>query len=75
MKDATQLHIRPARPEEAERPDTLRRACELLQDLDNYQRITEDSARCIRTCQYAQRGHEGEILNAQKEEGCPSLTP
>ena len=26
---------------EAERPDTLRGACELLQDLDNYQRITE----------------------------------
>ena len=28
---------------EAERPDTLHRACELLQDLDNYQRITEDA--------------------------------
>ena len=28
---------------EAERPDTLRGACELLQDLDNYQRITEDA--------------------------------
>ena len=28
---------------EAERPDTLHRACELLQDLDNYQRITEDT--------------------------------
>ena len=26
---------------EAERPDTLRGACELLRDLDNYQRITE----------------------------------
>ena len=26
---------------DAERPDTLRGACELLQDLDNYQRITE----------------------------------
>ena len=26
---------------EAERPDTLRGACELLQNLDNYQRITE----------------------------------
>lgn len=26
---------------ETERPDTLRGACELLQDLDNYQRITE----------------------------------
>ena len=75
MKDATQLHIRPARPEEAERPETLHRACELLQDLDNYQRITEDSARCIRTCQYAQRGLEGEILNAQKEEDRPSLAP
>ena len=75
MKDAAQLHIRPARPEEAERPDTLRGACELLQDLDNYQRITEDSARCIRTCQYAKRGLEGEILNAQKEEDRPSLAP
>ena len=120
MKDATQFHIRPARPEEAglfytphpeedkrlgtvghvrmdfgrsgnefwhtwwprgpeelnspafkaelqEVVDTLRGACELLQDLDNYQRITEDSARCIRTCQCAQRG----LLNAQKEEDCP----
>ena len=35
---------------EAEEPETLHRACELLQDLDNYQRITEDPARCIRTC-------------------------
>ena len=35
---------------EAEEPETLRGACELLQDLDNYQRITEDPARCIRTC-------------------------
>ena len=26
---------------DAERPETLHRACELLQDLDNYQRITE----------------------------------
>ena len=26
---------------DAERPDTLRGACELLQNLDNYQRITE----------------------------------
>ena len=26
---------------EAERPDTLRGACELLRNLDNYQRITE----------------------------------
>ena len=26
---------------EAEKPETLQRACELLQDLDNYQRITE----------------------------------
>ena len=26
---------------EAEKPDTLRRACELLRNLDNYQRITE----------------------------------
>ena len=96
MKDATQFHIRPARPEEAglfyaqhpeedkrlgtvghvrmdfgrsgnefwhtwwprgpeelnspvfkaelqEVVDTLRGACELLQDLDNYQRITEDA--------------------------------
>ena len=60
---------------EAERPDTLRGACNLLQDLDNYQRITEDSSRCIRTFQYAQRGLEGEILNAQKEEGRPSLAP
>ena len=60
---------------EAERPDTLRGACDLLQDLDNYQRITEDSARCIRTFQYAQRGLEGEILNAQKEEGRPSPAP
>ena len=121
MKNATQFHIRPARPEEAglfyaqhpeenkrlgavgsvrmdfgrsgnefwhtwwprgpeelnspafkaelqEVVDTLRRAGELLQDLDNYQRITEDSARCIRTCQYAQRGLEGGLLNAQKEE-------
>ena len=120
MKDATQFHIRPARPEEAglfytphpeedkrlgtvghvrmdfgrsgnefwhtwwprgpeelnspafqlelqEVVDTLRGECELLQDLDNYQRITEDSARCIRTCQYAQR----ELLNAQKEKDCP----
>ena len=109
MKDATQFHIRPARPEEAglfytphpeenkrlgavgcvrmdfgrsgnefwhtwwprdseelnspvfkkelqEVVNTLRGACELLRNLDNYQRITEDSARCIRTCQYAQRG-------------------
>ena len=60
---------------DAERPETLHRACELLQDLDNYQRITEDSSRCIRTFQYAQRGLEGEILNAQKEEGRPSLAP
>lgn len=29
----------------------------------------QHSARCIRTFQYAQRGLEGEILNAQKEEG------
>ena len=29
----------------------------------------------IRTFQYAQRGLEGEILNAQKEEGRPSLAP
>ena len=28
---------------DAERPETLRRALELLQDLDNYQRITEDA--------------------------------
>ena len=28
---------------EAERPDTLHRACELLRNLDNYQRITEDA--------------------------------
>ena len=28
---------------EAENPKTLHRACELLQDLDNYQRITEDA--------------------------------
>ena len=28
---------------EAERSDTLRGACEFLQDLDNYQRITEDA--------------------------------
>ena len=75
MKDAAQLHIRPARPEEAEQPDTLRGACELLRNLDNYQRITEDSARCIRTFQYAQRGLEGEILNAQKEEDRPSPVP
>ena len=60
---------------DAEKPETLHRACELLQDLDNYQRITEDSARCIRTFQYAQRGLEGEILNAQKEEDRPSLAP
>ena len=26
---------------EAEKPETLHHACELLQDLDNYQRITE----------------------------------
>ncbi len=26
---------------EAEKPETLHRACDLLQDLDNYQRITE----------------------------------
>ena len=128
MKDATQFHIRPARPEEAglfytphpeenkrlgavgcvrmdfgrsgnefwhtwwprdseelnspvfkkelqEVVNTLRGACELLRNLDNYQRITEDSARCIRTFQYAQRGLEGEILNAQKEEDRPSLAP
>ena len=120
MKDATQFHIRPARPDEAglfytphpeedkrlgavgcvrmdfgrsgnefwhtwwprgpeelnspvfkkelqEVVDTLRGACELLRNLDNYQRITEDSARCIHTCQYAQRG----LLNAQKEKDCP----
>ena len=28
---------------DAEKPETLHRACELLQDLDNYQRITEDA--------------------------------
>mgnify|MGYP000753584573 CR=1 FL=1 len=28
---------------EAEKPETLHRACKLLQDLDNYQRITEDA--------------------------------
>ena len=28
---------------EAEKPDTLQRACELLRNLDNYQRITEDA--------------------------------
>ena len=28
---------------ETEKPETLHRACELLQDLDNYQRITEDA--------------------------------
>ena len=28
---------------EAEKPDTLRGACELLRNLDNYQRITEDT--------------------------------
>ena len=28
---------------EAEKPDTLHRACELLRNLDNYQRITEDA--------------------------------
>ena len=28
---------------EAEKPETLHRACELLQDLDNYQRIVEDA--------------------------------
>ena len=28
---------------ESERPDTLRGACELLRNLDNYQRITEDA--------------------------------
>ena len=28
---------------ETERPDTLHRACELLRNLDNYQRITEDA--------------------------------
>ena len=28
---------------EAERPDTLRGACELLRNLDNYQRVTEDA--------------------------------
>ena len=28
---------------EAEKPETLHRACELLQDLDNYRRITEDA--------------------------------
>ena len=28
---------------EAEKPDTLRGACELLRNLDNYQRITEDA--------------------------------
>ena len=28
---------------EAERPDTLRGACELLRNLDNYRRITEDA--------------------------------
>ena len=128
MKDATQFHIRPARPEEAglfytphpeenkrlgavgcvrmdfgrsgnefwhtwwprdseelnspvfkkelqEVVNTLRGACELLRNLDNYQRITEDSARCIRTFQYAQRGLEGGLLNAQKEEDRPSLAP
>ena len=52
---------------EAEKPETLHRACDLLQDLDNYQRITEDSARCIRTCRYTRRG----LLNAQKEKDCP----
>ena len=124
MKDSTQFHIRPARPEEAglfytphpeenkrlgavgcvrmdfgrsgnefwhtwwprdseelnspvfkkelqEVVNTLRGACELLRNLDNYQRITEDSARCIRTFQCAQRGLEGGLLNAQKEKDCP----
>ena len=33
----------PAAVLEAERPDTLRGACELLRNLDNYQRITEDA--------------------------------
>ena len=33
----------PAAVLEAEKPETLHRACELLQDLDNYQRITEDA--------------------------------
>ena len=85
MKNATQFHIRPARPEELNSPafkaelqevvDTLRGACELLRNLDNYQRITEDSAPCIHTCQYAQRGLVGKILNAQKEEDRPSLAP
>ena len=28
---------------EAEKPETLHRACELLRNLDNYQRITEDA--------------------------------
>ena len=124
MKDATQFHIRPARPEEAglfytphpeedkrlgtvghvrmdfgrsgnefwhtwwprgpeelnspvfkaelqEVVDTLRGACELLRNLDNYQRITEDSARCIHTCQYARR----RLFNAQKEKDCPPPAP
>ena len=57
---------------EAERPETLHRACELLQDLDNYQRITEDPARCIRDCQHTRRKLEGKNLNAQKErDGLP----
>ena len=28
---------------DAEKPETLHRACELLRNLDNYQRITEDA--------------------------------
>ena len=35
----------------SEKPETLHRACDLLQDLDNYQRITEDAygygQRCV----------------------------
>ena len=74
-RDSEELNSPVFKKELQEVVNTLRGACELLRNLDNYQRITEDSARCIRTFQYAQRGLEGGLLNAQKEEDRPSLAP
>ena len=41
MPSLSLIHISYAAVLEAERPDTLRGACELLRNLDNYQRIVE----------------------------------
>ena len=40
---------------DAERPDTLHRACELLQELDNYQRIVDTYGRLIRRWVFSRR--------------------